>query len=300
MPKTVVGLVLLLLSACGTTAGVAEFRVYTQAIDATAEASAPIIDRLSVVERANAVSLIDNGNDDDGTLKGSVVNNADAGIPDRGLAQNFAVAHAAYFAQTGRPPFAGSIELSIAALQRFNGAMTLYADGKALDAALADFVAIGRNAELAATALGISVASAVPATSVAAEGISALGGIGSRSAFRDLLKSEGKTVDDLLAALIDKAPLVFQYLSTPDFDERALHRRGEPGFEKATTAITNTRALIAEWVLLLQAARQALASALLAIDDPGTLGTGIADAALITSEIRTRMDRIRAILAESS
>ena len=292
MFRTAIGFCLILLAGCGTTAGVAEFKIYTQSINAVAEASTPIVDRLSVVERANAVDLIDRD--------GVKVNGATAGLPVRGLAQDFKVEHAAYFAETGRPPFAGSVDLSIAALQRFNAALAIYADGKALDAARSDLLAVATNAQLAAAALKIPLKGAVPVIEAASEGAAILGAIGSRAAFRRLLKSEGKKVDDLLVGLIKNAPIIFQYLSAPEFDERALEVPGTDGFTKATEKVRNTRTLVAEWVLLLQTARQALAASLAAVDQPGTAGTGIADAALISAEIKTRLERIRAILAKKS
>ena len=79
------------LGGCSNNAGIAEFKVYTQTIDSLVKASQPIVDRLAVAERRNAVRLID---------RGETVNGATAGTPDTGveddliIAPRFAVEHA--------------------------------------------------------------------------------------------------------------------------------------------------------------------------------------------------------------
>ena len=71
------------LGGCSNNAGIAEFKVYTQTIDSLVKASQPIVDRLAVAERRNAVRLID---------QGAEVNGATAGAPDTSVDDELIIA----------------------------------------------------------------------------------------------------------------------------------------------------------------------------------------------------------------
>lgn len=299
MNRLVSAAFILLLAACSNTAGVAEFRVYAEAVDALAIASEPLVDRLGVAERRNAVELIDQGT----APGGEVVAGAQAGDPAKGLAPHFKLQHAAYFAKSGDPPFAGAIRASVASLRRFNAAALVYAEGRALDDARTDLTATTANITGGFTALaaasGVSIAAPAvgPAVKAFLEGASIFGEFGSRDAFRDILREEGARIDTLLTALMENAPIAFNALTESDFERRGDLILEGADITEVTARIVKEREILAEWVLLIRDAKTLLADTLRAIDAPQTLGGGVAVASELSGDIRARLERIRVLTA---
>ena len=213
------------LGGCSNNAGIAEFKVYTQTIDSLVKASQPIVDRLAVAERRNAVRLID---------QGAEVNGATAGAPDTSvddeliIAPRFAVEHARYFAQSSYPPLAGSINAAFRALDRFNRIALIYANGQSLDAARTDIENLSRSISAAAKLAGATFPGGT-ALNVAIEGGSTIAAFGSRDAFREILKEQGSNLISLLETLRKNSPAVYEQLTQKLFDDRELQKLlGEP------------------------------------------------------------------------
>ena len=226
-----------------------------------------------------------------------------AGDPIQGLARQFKLEHAAYFAKSGDPPFAGAIRASVASLKRFNAAALVYAEGRALDDARADLTATtanitgGFNALAAASGVGVAAPAVGPAVEAFLEGASIFGEFGSRDAFREILKEEGGRIDALLTALMDNAPIAFTALTQSDFNRRGDLLLDGADVSEVTAKIVAEREILAEWVLLIRDARTLLADTLRAIEAPQTLGGGVTVASEVSGDIRARLERIRVLTA---
>lgn len=284
------------LGGCSNNAGIAEFKVYTQTIDTLVKASQPIVDRLAVAERRNAVRLID---------RGETVNGASAGTPDTNvddefvIAPRFAVEHARYFAESGYPPLAGSINSAFRALDRFNRIALIYANGQSLDSARTDIENLSRNISTAAELAGATLPGAGTAVNVALEGGASIAAFGSRDAFREILKEQGTNLISLLEALRNNSPAVFEQLTQKLYDDRELQKLlGEP-IDQTVGNIRRERTIVGEWVVMLDSAIVALRATLAAIDAPATLSTDLGDAVFVSGEINAGLGRIRSLMAEN-
>jgi hypothetical protein len=285
-----------LLGGCANTAGVAEFQVYALSVDTLAAASEPVIARLRVEERRSAVRRIDGGRVTADGLGSFTVNGADAGAPVLGLAPEFRVAHASYFAESGDPPLAAAVRLSVEALRRFSAAMTVYAEGRGLDDAIGDLAGVAGDVRAGLSAFGAAVPAADTALAGAREAAQFADAVGSRAAFRRILREEGANVDALFAQLIENAPVVFDTITEPDRVARELEADARQA-EALRARIVADRALVAEWTMMLVETRAQFAATLAAIDAPGSAGASIASAAAASADLRVRLDRIRAIEA---
>lgn len=286
-----IGICALFLAGCGNTAGIGEFRLYADSVDALIIATEPITQRLRVAERTRARRLID---------EGGMVEDKTAGTPVAGLAPKFVPEHAPYLADSGYPPFAGAVRLSTASLKRFNDAALVYAEGRALDDARDSLTAMIGNISGGLNLVGAPVPAA-PVVEAFLEGTSQIGVFGSREAFRTLLKEEGGRLDTLLAALEQQSPVIFDSLvDTRREDRQEAIIDGDTGRVDALAGeIRADRTLIAEWVLLVRLSRRLLGDALAAIDAPSSAGARLTEAAVLTSEFQSRLDRIRTLLAEN-
>lgn len=285
-------LLTLLVGGCVSSAGVGEFRVYTEAINTLVTVSEPMADQLRVAERERGLKLID---EDGGVVAGVT---AGAPIDGTGIAPEFHPEHAAYFAESGDTPLAGAIRASAAALKRYSDALLIYANGEALDAARADLSAVSGDVSLGMAALGGGGGSTVFA--VADEAVSAAGAFGSRAAFQSLLREQGGALDDLLGAMIDNSPAVYRELVAADNAKLEDIAVSKGDGAEIVSRMKTKRSLVAEWVLLTQSARALLADALAAIDRPATISENLATIAALSGDTRIRAARIRALLAQSN
>lgn len=290
--KGLVSSVLLTFLICGCVNrnGVAEFRLYTEAIDTLVTVSEPMADRLRAEEREAGLRNIDKF--------GNEVAGVNAGDPgDTGIAPDFEPEQAAYFSPTGDTPLAGAIRAAAFALKRYNDALLIYADGRGLDQAQSDLVAVSTDISFGLTALG-ATAKTGAAQAVVNEVVSAAGAVGSRAAFQNLLKKQGSALDELLGKLVDKFPKIYEALTGNDkdqLDDGIFDGGSKP---EIVSRMKMKRSLVAEWVLLIRSARLLLADAILAIDGPGSISNNLATIAALSGDASIRAARIRALLAE--
>ena len=287
----------LLCAGCTNLSGVSEFRAYDAAIDNLSSGTAAMADYLRVAEKKEAIALIDHGVGEGATMEAVPVNGVTAGVPRFGIAPRFQPAHATYFSETADPPLTAALVRSVSALSHYNDALSVYAEGRGLEAATSSLVGLSHDLRAGLAALGPTVPGLGTGAEVLQQGVGVAGTVGSREAFRTELTARGAKLDELLVGLRVASTEVFANLTAEEMDEL----KSVPSDARKAELIETVRAkrrVVAEWVLLVDLARDALAALRAAVAAEPSLAASAASGAELAAEARARAEAIRRILAE--
>jgi hypothetical protein len=264
------------LSGCATYRGVTEFSAYR---DTYAEASAignDILDRMAVAERELFA----------------------AARPFDPKFTAFEPDLARYYVVAVDPPATAAFRRTVDAVIRYNDALYGFASGedaRALATRLSRLGAVGAGAaaDLAvlgrfeATGAGAASVAAAKAVNTALSGLEPLTGeligFAYRARFRERLLEQAPTIRDAIAQTRAATPKVYDALrfavvTQVDADPNRLGQLTEAEIDRIRRANT----LVATWVILLDASREALDIAVAAVKRDG--GEGSFDGVLLASE----------------
>lgn len=273
-----------LLALGGCARGVAEFQLYNQAFDAQFTQGEAILDSVAKAERILVVRRI----------------RARAVIPD------FDPAQATYFVDGTDPAITASVRASLRSLKAYNAALGALANGEAATALTNRIGVLAGNiaGAIAATQGAVGGAAAIPgatqflsrsdsALKLASPIIQQVATIAAREAFRQQLVAAYPHMRDLLIALRDGTPAMFEIL------KRARVSRGEIDATLGISAenlatLEKDRAMLAAWVLLLDKSIQAMEAAVMAVlaNAPEADLASLSEASV---ELRVLAEQIKAI-----
>jgi hypothetical protein len=292
-------MVLSLASGCAFRAGVEEFRIYVNAFDEVATAADPILTQLKLAERKFFVRRIQQGE--------SVRGRTAMARRNTGVVESFQVEHAVFYSESVDPPYTLAVRHSLNTVQSYNRLLLLYADGQALSSLNSELDRLHREAGLAARAfdnnlvtdIGASISGAVPALAAIRDVAKHLLTFGSRQAFRDELIARHEDVQMVLDALIRSSVPSFHLLSRENIRKLRAANVSAADQSEQRTKIEAKRKMLAEWVVVLQKSKLALARAVQAASTGGDLIAQVAGAAEIAADIRRSAERIRDLSAQS-
>ncbi|QIE55932.1 hypothetical protein G5B40_11000 [Pikeienuella piscinae] len=258
----------ILAGGCSTNRGAEEFGFYRETFQQTRSASDAILDRLAVTERRlwrNCVNVleIDDPLDCEALVRGQTPFK-----PDQAL----------YLVSAGDPPATAAFRRAIAAVGAYTEALNALASGQSADVVsgqvgrIVDIAAAAATAVAPPAAAGAGITAAISGVNahVRAFRAPARGAIGfvARAEFRDQLLANGETMKAALKGVRDATPEIFAA-----FRGHAILTIGRGGdLEARADAIEETRVLLANWVILLDAADRALDAALAAAAGEGDGG----------------------------
>lgn len=291
--RTGIGLLLsaLLLGACSSDRGVAEFALYREAFQRAHIASDIILDRLAVTERRLWRHCVDF----DG-LQASDGAGAGCQAFDP-IGTPFRVEHAPYLIESGDPPATAAFRRAVVATASYTEALNRLTNGQSAEAVA------GEVAQVAAMA--VSAAAAVPAGPTAGLMASVAGingalagfeaplaqGLGfvTRAEFRRQLAAEGDTMVRALDGVRAATPAMFRaFLAAEVISAPA-------GAGPDLEAVQEMRIVLASWSELLKASRLALVAAVTAAESEGPV---TAASALATSQSLLKLsEEIRTAVA---
>ena len=271
----------LALSGCGTTSGVREFQTYARAFDAVEDASDAVLNEIAASERREEISLLDSA--------------SNLRISETLLRQDIAL-----FAPSADPPFVQSMRFAVASVAKFNDAMLAYAEGRAIGILTNQIgeiraAGVGFEAPVAGAEAGFS--NPIKKLTI---GLEILANVGSREAFRSQLSGAVLELDNLLDVLINNSDTAFKSLTAPDFAElRNVRQVNSPEANSIRARISKKRAMLAEWLYLIQLSRSALADAVAAIEAPQSSSSRLVEAAVVAGDLMARADMIKRLATEN-
>lgn len=240
----VLALCLAVLSACASSRGVAEFAVYRAAYAEAQATGEAILDRLAIAER----SL-----------------HARANPFDPGFGA-FSPDDAAYLVEAVDPPSTAAFRRAIRAVGGYTEALSGLSNGETAEAMAARLGRLG--------ALGIEAAGAVGATPPAAAVNAAVGalapfaeeglGLAARAQFRQRLLDNSGAMETILAETRAATGPIFATLAQRVRDGVFNDPGGRDFTQAEIDELNALRRLMAHWVVLLDASRAALATAVAA------------------------------------
>lgn len=266
------------LASCGSTAAVREFQSYKLAFDAVEDASDIVFADIAVSERKTRTELID-----------ASARNGIADTLDRG--------DIAIFAPSADPPFVAALRFAVATVADFNDIMLAYAEGRALTRIKGEVRSI-RSAGVGFAAVADDkgspigeVGGSIGALNV---GLDALLAAGSREAFRQQMRVAGGDLDRVLDTILKHSSTAFRLLTQDEFAELRLASATNPSaVPDLQQRIATKRAMLAEWLHLIDQSRGALAAVLVALDHPQSSQSRLVDAAVLAGDLRARAAQIK-------
>ncbi|MGF1660798.1 MAG: hypothetical protein ACFCUS_15360 [Rubrimonas sp.] len=261
-------LALVVLTGCASTRGVAEFAAYRAAYAEAQSTGEAILDRLAVAERA----LHARANPFD---------------PAFGA---FAPDEAPYLVEAVDPPSTAAFRRAIRAVGAYTDALAALSNGETAEAMA------GRLGRLGA--LGIEAAGAVGATPPAAAVNAAVGALApfaegglalaARAQFRDRLLENADAMAAILSQTRDATAPIFAALAQKLRDDVFADPSGREFSPAEIDELRSLRRLMAHWVVLLDASRAALASAVAAAGSTDAVGVAGVLAASETLAVTAR------------
>lgn len=269
-------LIVVVLGACGTYRGVAEFSSYREAYASAAGVGNSLLDRLAVAER-------------------SLYETAHPFHPKR---SPFNPELAAYYVEVVDPPATSAYRRTLSAVTAYNDGLHALASGDdaaALAGKITRLSAIGAGAAADAAALaGAGVGSALPAEVVAAQTVNTVLAalepltaqviaFRTRSEFRTKLVEQAPIIREAIIEVRKSTPKVFDMLRTNvttavDADPQ---RFGDLT-DAERREIRRARTLVATWVVLMDASLAALDVTVKAVEEDA--GAGSFDGVLLAGE----------------
>jgi hypothetical protein len=262
------------LASCGTTAGVREFTTYAVAFDSVVEASDAVLNEIASEERVTRTRTIDR----------------------RSISNKFGRKDIAVFAPSADPPFVASIRFAVQSVADLNAILLAYAQGRPLDILKNDV------AMLQVSALGFEKVEATDTASKALKGeiallkeaLDILAGIGSREAFRTELANTADKINAVLDVVLNNAQVAYTALTASEF--RSLRGAGANS-ASIQEDIAKEREMLAEWLHLIELSQAALSKAVEAAAAPRGSNTRLIEAAVLSGDLRARVDRIKRLSA---
>lgn len=270
----------LALAVC--TRGVTEFLLYSQALEAQYEQGQLVLDRLARAERI-------------------VVRRR---LPSRSPDSDFDPDSAAYYLDVGDPPLTGSIRASLRSLKQYSDALAGLANGEAAEALSARLAAVSTNLVQAAGALQVAAGAGLPGAGGFAQSatgaitqalpiVRQVGAIAGRDAFRKQLIQAYPAMRQLVLALRDGTPVMYEVM------RRSYVRRGSLDTASgipasALESLKADRDLLAGWVLLMDESIKAMDTAVRAAMSKAS-PTDLATLTAASVELRALSEQIRDI-----
>lgn len=254
----------ILLGGCAK--GIAEFQLYTQAFDGQYEQGQVVLDRVARAERI---------------VVGRHLGRAST-------TSSFNPNDAAYYLDTGDPPITASIRASLKSLKDYNDALGALASGEAAEALTAragtlSVALFGAAGALATATGGAALVTGAPqligganaAVNQALPIVQRVATHASRDAFRKQLVEAYPAMRDLMLALRDGTPAMFEIM------KRSYVRRGSletpSGISASDMALLEKdRQMLAGWVVLMDkslAAMEVAVTTALSSASPADLAT---------------------------
>jgi len=269
------------LSGCGTTAGVREFQAYSAAFSAVEEASDAVLIDIAAGERAARINQID-------------------GRAQFGISTDLDSRDLSTFAPNADPTFVAAVRYAINSVERYNQTLLAYAEGRSLSI-LKGQISDLNNASIGFTAMPpVKGADLLGKIGFLKDLLDVAVGVGSREAFRIELREGGEALGQVLDEILKYSDVAFDMLTGTDFRElRVVSGGNETRAAALRTSIAKKREMLAEWLYLLQQARAALDGAVRAIDVPQTAGQRLVETAVIVGDLRARAERIKKLAVEN-
>lgn len=273
------------LNGCATR-GIAEFQLYSQAFDTQYEHGEVILDSLARAERTVVLRRIRHSSE----------------IPD------FNPDQAAYFVETVDPPITGSIRASLKSLKTYNDALGGLANGEAAEVLANRVGTLATNiaGAIAASQAALAGAAAIPgASKLVSESVQALqlavpiikevATFASRCAFRKQLIATYPSMRDLLLALRNGTPAMFEVLKRARVQRGSLEEPSGISLD-GQAALENERAMLAAWVILLDKTLVAMNAAVVAAmtEVPSADLASLAEASI---ELRVLAEQVKSLRA---
>lgn len=274
-------ILLTLVCGCGTSRGVEEFGVYTEAFQQSRNASEVILDRVAVAERKLWRQC----------TNFQTIEKSDDCILFDSEEYSFSVSHARYVTDAGNPPITNALRRALVAVGVYTNALNGLAAGQTAEAMAGQ---VGQLVGIAAAAssaiVPIGGAGPLGPVSALASNVNddiasfnmpitqALGFI-TRAKFRAELLEGQELINRSLDSVLNATPLLFEMLRA----EAIIGARSDAEIETAAKAARENLRLIANWVLMLETSREALRAAIDASKGEGAGASGlIASAAALT------------------
>lgn len=261
----------LALAGCATSAGRSEFLAFRAAFQASETAASALLDVVAVAERR---------------VRGSRASIANpSGI--------FRIEDAEIFATNVDPPTVGELRRAIAAVGSYSGVMVALATGETASTLSAELAALGRDSLALANAVGIDAGLATAAMPAAQKLAELALRAQSQHLFRAQLVDGDPAIIDVIRAIRDAGPTLFEFLNA---DDRAL--RGD--IAARLTRREDNRRLVSDWVVLWDRHLRALEDARAAAISPtgaarlATLRATVADMTAAAAAMRQSLAAMRA------
>ena len=287
-------LVTISLAGCVTRAGVAEFEAYSLSFSKVEKAAEPLLSMIAASERSLEKSRIADGE----VVQGVSVRKsrfADISV-------EFSPAHAEYFADTADPPFTTALRASLGVMSSYNEIMLSYAKGEGGDAILKEAERLRGNAIGAVTAVFGTAVIADPKATALVGILTEIAGLGLRTGSRESFRQEliarepdmQRLIDELIASTETIYPLI-----TRDLIRKA--RRSSGDAQAAELAkIEARRKILAEWVVLMKAAKVLLARSVQSATSTTGFEARLTASADIAADIQASARRIRTLSQEAN
>ena len=251
MHKLFILLLSIILAACAS--AVPEFQLYNQAFDYQYEHGQIVLDRVARAERIVVRRRIARTSESD-----------------------FNPDDAAYYLDMGDPPITASIRASLKSLKEYNGALGALSSGERAEALVARGGTLTVALAGAVTALGVAtgaaalvpgaeqlVGQATGAVNHATPILKRIGAYASRELFRKQLVGAYPAMRELLLALRDGTPAMYEIMKRSYVQRGSLETpTGIPSSDK--DELENDRELLAGWVVLVDKSIAAMETAVAA------------------------------------
>jgi hypothetical protein len=283
------------LGGCTSFRGVEEFNAYNEAFRSARGAGGSVLDRLGVAERrlwrycTNYLELIPTSAEQSAFYADECRRFDPVGTP-------FQVADAPYVATTVDPPSTAAFRRALRAVGAYNEALHRLASGQTAEAVAGDVVELAGVATAAGAATvpsGAALGAALRTINadVAAFKAPLAGGLGfvTRAEFRDRLVEQADTMRAAMTGVRDATPAMFNVLRAAEIVAAPAGGMPDPD------AIAEARRMIANWVLMLDAARRSLDAAVVAVAEPGA--AGVSDLLATSRELNIVARDLRRVLA---
>ncbi|HEB95617.1 MAG TPA: hypothetical protein ENI96_04205 [Sedimenticola thiotaurini] len=274
-------LFLLLVAGCATQRGITEFTAYRDSYQMTANAGNAILDQLAVAERETRELV--------------------TGPMDTTVKVRFDPAEAGYYSSVSDPPATAALRRALQALELYNDALYGLASGQdaeVLAARLSRLGAIGASAA-ASIAGGPTIATGIDTAIQDLQPLVTFAlGFKTRAEFRNRLLRDADTMRAILRSTRDGTREIYNLLLAKTVSEANASSDGVLSQEQREQA-ERVRALLANWVVLLEGSGAMLEMAVAAMQDTSGRGSS-AGLVEIGSRLEAAARETRRNIAESA
>lgn len=214
--------------------------------------------------------------------------------------EKFDPAHAVYYASVGQPPLTRQISRAFAAVANYNDLLTILAEGRSWDGIRPQVERTANSFSEVAGLFGQQGAAAGVAIKLGGELFNQLGSalrsVTDRQQAQKLITDHTDDVTAVIDALIEISPGLYKEMTHSMFEAQAnAVVAGNEAEDKALTAkIKTVKALLANWVVLLQDTRGALENLKTAAIEGSLNGADLADIAFWSQEVSNHAVAVKA------